>query len=65
MVRQRNIADFGYAYKKGAITIDFSGTVRDNPKLNKRVADMTTLGRAGQPDDIGLMIASLLSEDNR
>ena len=26
---------------------------------------MTALGRAGQPDDIGPMIASLLSEDNR
>ena len=27
--------------------------------------DMTALGRAGLPDDIGPMIASLLSEDNR
>ena len=26
---------------------------------------MTALGRAGQPDDIGPMISSLLSEDNR
>ena len=50
----------------GAITTDFSGgMVRDNPDLNKRVADMTALGRAGVPDDIGPMIASLLSEDNR
>jgi hypothetical protein len=39
--------------------------VRDNPELNKRVADMTALGRAGLPDDVGSMIASLLSEDNR
>ncbi len=39
--------------------------VRDNPELNKRVAGMTALGRVGQPDDIGPMIASLLSEDNR
>jgi NAD(P)-dependent dehydrogenase (short-subunit alcohol dehydrogenase family) len=39
--------------------------VRDNPELNKRIADMTALGRAGLPDDIGPMIASLLSEDNR
>jgi hypothetical protein len=37
--------------------------VRDNPDLNKRVADMTALGRAGLPDDIGPMIASLPSED--
>ena len=38
---------------------------RDNPDLNKRVADMTALGRVGQPDDIGPMIASLPSEYNR
>jgi NAD(P)-dependent dehydrogenase (short-subunit alcohol dehydrogenase family) len=50
----------------GAIATDFSGgMVRDNPDVNKRVADMTALGRAGLPDDIGPMIASLLSEDNR
>ena len=50
----------------GAIATDFSGgMVRDNPDLNKRVSDMTALGRVGQPDDIGPMIASLLSEDNR
>jgi len=50
----------------GAIATDFSGgMVRDNPEVNKRVADMTALGRVGQPDDIGPMIASLLSEDNR
>ena len=39
--------------------------LRDNPDLNQRVAEMTALGRAGVPDDIGPMIASLLSEDNR
>jgi hypothetical protein len=50
----------------GAIATDFSGgMVRDNPEVNKRVADMTALGRVGQPDDIGPMIASLLSEENR
>ncbi|MDQ0138040.1 NAD(P)-dependent dehydrogenase (short-subunit alcohol dehydrogenase family) [Neorhizobium galegae] len=50
----------------GAIATDFSGgMVRDNPDLNRRVAEMTALGRAGEPDDIGRMIASLLSEDNR
>jgi NAD(P)-dependent dehydrogenase (short-subunit alcohol dehydrogenase family) len=50
----------------GAIATDFSGgMVRDNPEINKRVADMTALGRAGLPDDIGPMIASLLSDDNR
>ena len=50
----------------GAIATDFSdGMVRDNPQVNKRVAEMTALSRVGQPDDIGPMIASLLSEDNR
>ncbi len=50
----------------GAIETDFSGgMVRDNPEINKRVAEMTALGRTGQPDDIGPMIASLLSDDNR
>jgi NAD(P)-dependent dehydrogenase (short-subunit alcohol dehydrogenase family) len=50
----------------GATETDFSGgIVRDNPAVNKRVAEGTALGRAGVPDDIGRMIASLLSEDNR
>lgn len=50
----------------GAIATDFSGgMVRDNPDLNKRVSDMTALGRVGQPDDVGMMVASLLSENNR
>ena len=50
----------------GAIATDFSGgMVRDNPELNNRVADTTALGRAGLPDDIGPMIAALLSDENR
>jgi len=50
----------------GAIATDFSGgMVRDNPEMNRRVSEMTALGRAGLPDDIGPMIASLLSEDDR
>jgi NAD(P)-dependent dehydrogenase (short-subunit alcohol dehydrogenase family) len=50
----------------GAVETDFSGgIVRDNPEVNKRVAEGTALGRAGVPEDIGTMIASLLSEDNR
>ena len=50
----------------GAIETDFSGgMVRDNPEMNKRVAEMTALGRAGVPDDIGSMIAALLSDENR
>lgn len=54
------------AVAPGAIQTDFSGgMVRDNPALNKQVADMNALGRPGVPEDIGPMIASLLSEDNR
>lgn len=50
----------------GAIATDFSGgMVRDNPAVNKQIADLTALGRVGVPDDIGPMIASLLSEENR
>jgi NAD(P)-dependent dehydrogenase (short-subunit alcohol dehydrogenase family) len=50
----------------GAIETDFGGgAVRDNAKLNQFVAAQTALGRAGLPDDIGGVIASLLSEDNR
>ena len=50
----------------GAIETDFGGGgVRDNPAINELFAGMTALGRVGLPDDIGPMIASLLSEDNR
>jgi NAD(P)-dependent dehydrogenase (short-subunit alcohol dehydrogenase family) len=50
----------------GAIATDFSGgLVRDNPEVNKRVAEFTALGRAGVPEDVGPMIASLLSDDHR
>jgi NAD(P)-dependent dehydrogenase (short-subunit alcohol dehydrogenase family) len=50
----------------GAIATDFSsGIVRDNPELNQQIAGLTALGRVGEADDIGPMIASLLSEDNR
>jgi len=50
----------------GAIATDFSGgMVRDNPEVNKQIAGVTALGRVGLPEDIGPMIASLLSEDNR
>lgn len=50
----------------GAIETDFfGGAVRDTPEFNKFFADMTALGRVGVPDDIGPMIASLLSPANR
>jgi NAD(P)-dependent dehydrogenase (short-subunit alcohol dehydrogenase family) len=50
----------------GAIETDFGGgMVRSNPDLKRMIAEGTALGRVGLPDDIGPMIASLLSDDNR
>lgn len=50
----------------GAIETDFGGgAVRDNAQMNSFVAGQTALGRVGLPDDIGGVIASLLSDDNR
>lgn len=49
----------------GAIATDFGGgAVRDNAQLNGFVAAQTALGRVGQPDDIGALVASLLSSDS-
>lgn len=50
----------------GAIETDFGGgAVRDNAELNAHIAGATALGRAGVPDDIGPMIAALLTDANR
>lgn len=49
----------------GAIATDFGGgAVRDNPQLNAFVASQTALGRVGEADDLGAMVASLVSPDN-
>lgn len=49
----------------GAIETDFGGgAVRDVKDLNRFIASQTALGRAGLPDDIGAMVAALLSPDN-
>ena len=48
----------------GPIATDFSGgMVRDIPAVNKMIADQTALGRVGSPDDVGPVIAGLLSDD--
>jgi len=48
----------------GAIETEFSGgMVRDNPDVNKIVSGNTALGRAGLPDDIGGMVAMMLSDE--
>jgi NAD(P)-dependent dehydrogenase (short-subunit alcohol dehydrogenase family) len=49
----------------GAIATDFGGgVVRDNAQLNASIASQTALGRVGLPDDIGGVIALLLSSEN-
>ncbi|MFY7929702.1 MAG: SDR family NAD(P)-dependent oxidoreductase [Oligoflexus sp.] len=48
----------------GAIETDFGGgAVRDNKDLNAYIASQTALGRAGKADDIGRLVARLVSED--
>lgn len=48
----------------GAIETDFGGGhVRDNAQMNKFVADVTALGRAGLPDDIGGVVAFLCTPE--
>lgn len=49
----------------GAIETDFGGgAARDNAQLNSFIAAQTALGRVGLPDDIGGVVASLLSPAN-
>jgi NAD(P)-dependent dehydrogenase (short-subunit alcohol dehydrogenase family) len=50
------------ALAPGAIETDFGGGhARDNAELNAFIAAQTALGRVGLPDDIGGLIAALLS----
>jgi NAD(P)-dependent dehydrogenase (short-subunit alcohol dehydrogenase family) len=54
------------AVAPGAIETDFGGgLVRDNAGVNKTIAAQTALGRAGMPEDIGPLIAALLSDSGR
>jgi NAD(P)-dependent dehydrogenase (short-subunit alcohol dehydrogenase family) len=49
----------------GGIETDFAdGRMRD-PEMKKFIASVTAMGRVGLPADIGPMVASLLSDDNR
>jgi NAD(P)-dependent dehydrogenase (short-subunit alcohol dehydrogenase family) len=48
----------------GPIATDFSGgLVRDNPGINQHISDITALGRVGLPEDVGPVIAAVLSDD--
>lgn len=48
----------------GAIATDFGGgAVRDNKDLNEMISSLTVLGRVGEADDIGGVVAFLCSDD--
>lgn len=50
----------------GGLETDFGGgALRDIPQVNEFIASQTALGRAGLPDDVGPVIAGLLSESHR
>ena len=49
------------AIAPGGIVTDFGGGVMRDPDLQEMVASVTALGRAGLPEDVGGMVASLLS----
>ena len=50
----------------GAIETDFGGgAVRDNKEYNDQIAGLTALGRVGLPDDIGGVVAFLVSNDSK
>ena len=50
----------------GAIETDFGGGhVRDNKQVNDYLAAQTALGRVGQPDDIGGVVAFLCTDEAR
>lgn len=52
------------AVAPGAVASDFGGgLVRDDATVNKSLAEITPLGRVGQPDDIGSAVRALLSDD--
>lgn len=50
----------------GAIATDFGGgRVRDNQELNAQLSGLTALGRVGEADDIGGVVAFLCSDEAR
>ena len=54
------------AVAPGPIATDFvGGVIRDNAQYNTNVKAMTELGRVGEPEDIGGVVAFLCSYDAR
>jgi NAD(P)-dependent dehydrogenase (short-subunit alcohol dehydrogenase family) len=51
------------AIAPGAIRTELGGGLND--AFEALLAGQTALGRVGEPDDVGLVVASLLSDDNR
>lgn len=50
----------------GAIETDFGGgRTRDDAAMNQHIAEITALGRAGLPDDIGAAVSMLLGDGGR
>jgi NAD(P)-dependent dehydrogenase (short-subunit alcohol dehydrogenase family) len=50
----------------GAIATDFGGGhIRDDKEANQRIAGVTALGRVGEADDIGGVVAFLCTDDAR
>lgn len=50
----------------GAIETDFNGAaVRNNPQMQANLAAQTPLGRVGQADDIGSVVAFLCTDDSK
>jgi NAD(P)-dependent dehydrogenase (short-subunit alcohol dehydrogenase family) len=50
----------------GAIATDFNGgTVRDNQQVNQMVSSNTAMGRPGEAEDIGGIVAFLCTDDAR
>lgn len=48
----------------GAVETDFNNAIiRNNPEIKNRIASNTALGRVGEPDDIGGVIAFLCSSE--
>lgn len=49
----------------GAIATDFNGgAVRDNPQMNQFVSSVTANGRVGGSEDIGPLVASILTSSS-
>ncbi len=54
------------AVAPGPIGTDFGGgTVRDNDAIRQAMAGQAALGRVGEPDDIGPLVAALLTDSMR